>query len=229
MTNAKSFQDEWITAAEKDPYAALGLSLNAEDRRILKRYHQVAKLLHPDVQAGSHAPISQASEQLIARIINPAYQRLKQDKSRSEALANMRFRVRQLDRQGKLNPTFESAQQLLRIPESGRFECRLIDGAANLYLALAGLLAAGLEGIEKQTSPGERIDENLFARGAEFPDLETIPTNLFEALSALKQDSLLMDTIGELGAKTFFEFKEKEWSEFCSMVTNWEMDQYIDI
>ncbi|MEM9977671.1 MAG: DnaJ domain-containing protein, partial [Cyanobacteria bacterium P01_D01_bin.2] len=55
MTNAKSFQDEWITAAEKDPYAALGLSLNAEDRRILKRYHQVAKLLHPDVQAGSHA------------------------------------------------------------------------------------------------------------------------------------------------------------------------------
>ena len=118
MTNAKSFQDEWITVAEKDPYAALGLSLNAEDRRILKRYHQVAKLLHPDVQAGSHAPISQASEQLIARIINPAYQRLKQDKSRSEALANMRFRVRQLDRQGKLTPTFESAQQLLRIPEA---------------------------------------------------------------------------------------------------------------
>lgn len=118
MTNAKSFQDEWITVAEKDPYAALGLSLNAEDRRILKRYRQIAKLLHPDVQAGSNAPISQASEQLIAKVINPAYQRLKQDKSRSEALANMRFRVRQLDRQGKLTPSFESAQQLLRIPEA---------------------------------------------------------------------------------------------------------------
>ncbi|MBT9312719.1 J domain-containing protein [Leptothoe kymatousa] len=118
MTNAQSFQDEWITLAEKDPYAALGLSLNAEDRRILKRYRQIAKLLHPDVQAGSNAPISQASEQLIARIINPAYQRLKQEKSRSEALANMRFRVRQLDRQSKLTPSFESAQQLLRIPEA---------------------------------------------------------------------------------------------------------------
>ena len=91
MTNTKSFQDEWITVAEKDPYAALGLSLNAEDRRILKRYRQIAKLLHPDVQAGSNTPVSQTSEQLIAKIINPAYQRLKQDKSRSEALANMRF------------------------------------------------------------------------------------------------------------------------------------------
>ncbi|MEA5464015.1 J domain-containing protein [Leptothoe sp. PORK10 BA2] len=118
MTNANPFQDEWITAAEKDPYAALGLSLNAEDRRILKRYHQIAKLLHPDVQIGSNALISEASEQLIARVINPSYQRLKQEKSRSESLANMRFRVRQLDRQGKLKPSFESAQQLLRIPEA---------------------------------------------------------------------------------------------------------------
>ncbi|MEL7509212.1 MAG: DnaJ domain-containing protein [Cyanobacteria bacterium J06633_23] len=118
MTNAKPFQDEWITVSEKDPYAALGLSLNAEDRRILKRYRQIAKLLHPDVQVGNHAPISQASEQLIAKVINPAYQRLKQEKSRSEVLANMRFRVRQLDRQGKLIPSFESAQQLLRIPEA---------------------------------------------------------------------------------------------------------------
>lgn len=118
MTNAKPFQDEWIAAAERDPYAALGLSLNAEDRRILKRYHQIAKLLHPDVQSGSSSSISQAAEQLIAKVINPAYQRLKQEKSRSETLANMRFRVRQLDRQGKLTPSFESAQQLLRIPEA---------------------------------------------------------------------------------------------------------------
>ncbi|NEZ59249.1 J domain-containing protein [Adonisia turfae] len=118
MTNAKSFQDEWITVAEKDPYAALGLSLNAEDRRILKRYRQIAKLLHPDVQATNPTAISQISEQLIAKVINPGYQRLKQEKNRSEVLANMRFRARQLDRQGKLAPSFESAQQLLRIPEA---------------------------------------------------------------------------------------------------------------
>ncbi|MEO0374154.1 MAG: type III glutamate--ammonia ligase [Cyanobacteria bacterium P01_A01_bin.17] len=118
---------------------------------------------------------------------------------------------------------------MLRIPEAGRFECRLIDGAANMYLALAGLLAAGIDGIKKQTSPGERIDENLYARGSEFPDLPTLPANLYEALNALKQNTLLMETLGDLGAKTFFEFKEKEWNAFCDQVTDWEMDHYIDI
>ena len=118
---------------------------------------------------------------------------------------------------------------MLRIPEPGRFECRLIDGSANMYLALAGILTAGLEGLKQQISPGERLDENLFARGAEFPDLETLPTSLIEALGALKQDGLLMEMLSELGAKTFFEFKEKEWSAFCAQVTGWEMSQYIDI
>ena len=118
---------------------------------------------------------------------------------------------------------------MIRIPEPGRFECRLVDGSATLYLSLAGLLAAGLDGIKKQTSPGERIDENLFARGAEFPDLETLPSNLHEAMEALKQNQLLMATMGELGAKTFLEFKQKEWSAFCSQVTDWEMDQYMNI
>jgi glutamine synthetase type III len=118
---------------------------------------------------------------------------------------------------------------LLRIPEAGRFECRLIDGSANLYLALAGLLAAGLDGIEQKTSPGDRIDENLFARGAEFPNLETFPSSLIEALASLKQNSLLMETLGKLGAKTFFEFKNKEWNAFCARVTDWEIDQYINI
>ncbi|MEL6903699.1 MAG: type III glutamate--ammonia ligase, partial [Cyanobacteria bacterium J06606_4] len=73
------------------------------------------------------------------------------------------------------------------------------------------------------------LDENLFARGAEFPDLETLPTSLFEALSALKQNNLLTEMLGELGTKTFFEFKEKEWDAFCAQVTDWEMSQYVNI
>ncbi|MGC1308750.1 MAG: type III glutamate--ammonia ligase [Phormidesmis sp.] len=118
---------------------------------------------------------------------------------------------------------------MLRIPEAGRFECRLIDGSANLYLALAGLLAAGLDGLEHQTSPGERLDENLFARGAEFPNLKTLPTSLREALDVLEKNDLLMEMMGELGAKTFFEFKNKEWAAFCAQITGWELDQYINI
>ncbi|MBD2257112.1 type III glutamate--ammonia ligase [Pseudanabaena sp. FACHB-2040] len=116
---------------------------------------------------------------------------------------------------------------MLRIPEAGRFECRLVDGAANLYLVLAGLLAAGLEGIATQANPGQRIDENLFVRGSEF-DLQRLPSNLLEALEALKNDSLLMDVIGELATKTYFEFKYSEWDAFHAGITPWEMKQYVN-
>ncbi|MBD0269075.1 MAG: type III glutamate--ammonia ligase, partial [Cyanobacteria bacterium Co-bin8] len=116
---------------------------------------------------------------------------------------------------------------MLRIPESGRFECRLVDGAANLYLVLAGLLAAGLEGIATQANPGQRIDENLFVRGSEF-DLQRIPSNLLEALEALKNDSLLMNVMGELATKTYFEFKHGEWDAFHAGITPWEMKQYVN-
>lgn len=117
MTNA-GFDSEWINLAERDPYAAVGISVTAEDRRILKRYRQVAKLLHPDSLAGQDETTKVFANQVLSRIINPAYQRLKQEKTRSESLATMRFRVRRLARTEQLNPTFESAKQLLRIPEA---------------------------------------------------------------------------------------------------------------
>ncbi|MBE9136211.1 type III glutamate--ammonia ligase [Nodosilinea sp. LEGE 07088] len=118
---------------------------------------------------------------------------------------------------------------LIRIPDRGRFECRMIDGAVNLYLATAGILAAGLDGIKTQADPGDRIDENLFARGDEFPNLQTLPKNLYEAVEALKQDPLLMDMMGDLGAKTFLEMKAKEWDAFNAQITDWEMNQYVNI
>ncbi|MEO0409766.1 MAG: type III glutamate--ammonia ligase, partial [Cyanobacteria bacterium P01_A01_bin.135] len=73
------------------------------------------------------------------------------------------------------------------------------------------------------------IDENLFSRGTEFSDLEVLPGSLYEAMQAFKQDDLLLEMMGELGTKTFLEFKEQEWSEFSTRVTDWEMAQYINI
>lgn len=115
---------------------------------------------------------------------------------------------------------------MIRIPEGGRFECRLVDGAANLYLALAGILAAGLEGIEKQIEPGKRLDENMFLRDSD-PDLQPLPISLLEALQCLEQDSLLMSTLGE-GAKTFLDFKHQEWNTANAEVTDWERSQYLN-
>jgi glutamine synthetase len=115
---------------------------------------------------------------------------------------------------------------MIRIPEEGRFECRLVDGAANLYLALAGILAAGLEGMEKHLEPGKRLDENMFLRDSD-PDLRPLPISLLEALQCLEQDSLLMSTLGQ-GAKTFLDFKYQEWNTANAEVTDWERSQYIN-
>ncbi|MBD2102557.1 type III glutamate--ammonia ligase [Leptolyngbya sp. FACHB-261] len=117
---------------------------------------------------------------------------------------------------------------MVRIPEGGRFECRLVDGAVNLYLAQAGLLAAGLDGLAQHLQPGKRLDENMFTRGSEFPDLPTLPNSLIEALNFLEQDALLMATLGELGARTFLDFKHQEWNAYNAMVSPWEMEQYIN-
>lgn len=117
---------------------------------------------------------------------------------------------------------------LLRIPEGGRFECRLPDGSTNLYLAQAGLLAAGLEGINQHLPAGKPIDENMFVRGSEFPDLQTLPASLIEALRCLEQDELLMAMLGEQGAKTFLDFKYQEFDSHNAEVTSWELQQYIN-
>ncbi len=111
------FSSEWIKVAERDPYAALGLSVVADERRITKRYRQIAKRLHPDTQVGRPESEQVFVQQVLTKIVNPAYQRLKQENTRSEALASLRFKVRRMARNDKLKPTFESAQQLLRIPD----------------------------------------------------------------------------------------------------------------
>jgi glutamine synthetase len=116
---------------------------------------------------------------------------------------------------------------MIRVPEGGRFECRLIDGSVNLYLAQAGLLAAGLDGMAKQLKPGQPIEENMFVRGTEFPDLPTLPTSLLEALRCLEQDELLIKTLGE-GAKTYLDFKYQEWDSHNAEVTHWELENYVN-
>ncbi len=118
---------------------------------------------------------------------------------------------------------------MLRIPDKGRFECRLLDGSATLYLAQAGLLAAGLEGVEQQVQVGDRIDENMFVRGSEFSDLKTLPTSLLEALRYLEQDELLLATLGQQAAKTYLDFKAQEWKAYSAEVTAWEVEQYMSI
>jgi tetratricopeptide (TPR) repeat protein len=106
------FSLEWLNQFS-DPYAVLGLSVAADERRVLKRYHSVAKVLHPD-RLTNEAP-EQLAHQILARLINPAYQQLKQEKTRVDVIAMLRFRARRLGRQ-PLMPQSAIARRLIQVP-----------------------------------------------------------------------------------------------------------------
>lgn len=111
------FSTNWLNQFT-DPYAVLGVSVAADERRILKRYHRVAKQLHPDIQADHTAEYQDFVNQVLAKLVNPAYQRLKQDKNRSETLATLRFKVRRLVREDRFKPQGECSRRLLATPEA---------------------------------------------------------------------------------------------------------------
>jgi len=113
MSNFSS--SDWLTQFS-DPYAVLGLSVTADDRRVLKRYRTIAKVLHPDCYLNSDAEIRRTATQILAHLVNPAYQKLKQEKSRAECLATLRLRVRHMNREEPLTPQSTLAQRLLKTP-----------------------------------------------------------------------------------------------------------------
>ncbi|UOY10277.1 type I glutamate--ammonia ligase [Methanonatronarchaeum sp. AMET6-2] len=118
-----------------------------------------------------------------------------------------------------------------RAPESTRIELRSPDPSCNPYLALAVILNAGLDGIEKQLDAPEPVSENIYElteqKRREY-GIETLPGNLNEAINALKQDEVIMDTLGEEVADKFIMAKKTEWDEYKAYVNNWEINRYLE-
>lgn len=123
---------------------------------------------------------------------------------------------------------------LIRIPaargQATRVELRCPDPACNPYLSLAVCLMAGLDGIEKGLTPPDEITENIFAMSPEqrgSMGIEALPGSLEEALKALKQDKLIMDTLGEHVSSQYIAGKQAEWDEYRTRVSSWERDKYM--
>lgn len=122
--------------------------------------------------------------------------------------------------------------QMLRIPGPGRIENRAVDGSANPYLAAAGMLAAGLDGIKNRLPAGERNDRNMYEVSAETLALEgirTLPATLDEAVGELEQDAVLMAALGEQYGPAYVAAKRGEWREYHNSVSGWEVDNYLGI
>lgn len=110
---------------------------------------------------------------------------------------------------------------------AGRIEWRLPDPSCNVYAALAGTLAAGLDGMDRAMVPAAPYDEDLYERrvkGLEMPP--RLPTNLLEATNALESDVVLTQAVGAAFCKEFVALKRREWDEFNLQVSDWEMQRY---
>ena len=125
---------------------------------------------------------------------------------------------------------------MVRVPAPGRLEYRTADCSANPYLAAAGLLAAGLDGIARGLTVDAGHDGNLFLlspRQAEAEGLALLPSNLGEALDALEQDEVLCGALGSGYAAAYLETKRAEWDEYYEMtvksVTAWEVQRYLGV
>lgn len=119
---------------------------------------------------------------------------------------------------------------LVRIPY-GRLELRLPDGSANPYLATAAVIAAGLDGVEKELMPGEQHKENLYDYSLEEiaqQGIGILPQNLGEAMTALEQDPVICAGLGDKLSKEFIALKRMEWVDYSRHVSDWEVNRYLE-
>ena len=132
--------------------------------------------------------------------------------------------------------TGNNRTHMIRIPDPGRFELRLMDGSANPYLLQASILAAGLDGIKNKINPGNPLYCNMYEDFAKYPDLPKLPNELDQSLSQLKDNKSMNDAFGsdvissyvKLRNTEIKEFKSKESFDKAKAVTKWEKDNTLD-
>ena len=117
---------------------------------------------------------------------------------------------------------------MVRIPDSGRMELRIADGAANSYLLQAVLLAAGLDGIERKLDPGKRLDIDMYTEGHKVRGAKTLPLNMLDAIRAFEKDKILVQAMGAEFSSAYVKLRSREWAQYCQQLTQWERDTTLD-
>ncbi|WP_026478543.1 type I glutamate--ammonia ligase [Alkaliphilus transvaalensis] len=123
---------------------------------------------------------------------------------------------------------------LIRIPGSRgtgtRVELRNPDPTANHYLALAAILAAGLEGIKNKIEPPpyfEGCTYDLDEKTRKEKGIQRFPSSLEEALEEFENSQLMKDTLGEHVFNIYLNAKKQEWKEYHQQIHQWELDRYL--
>jgi len=133
----------------------------------------------------------------------------------------------------------KNRSDLVRVPDyqpgketATRIEFRAPDPACNPYLTFSALLAAGLEGIEKEYELADPVEENVFEMSSdarERREIGCLPGNLSDAISLAENSSLLRKTLGDHLFESFIKNKKIEWDQYRAQVTEYELKRYLPI
>jgi glutamine synthetase len=132
--------------------------------------------------------------------------------------------------------TGNNRTHMVRIPDQGRFELRLMDGSANPYLLQAGVIAAGLDGLNNKIDPGEPLQCNMYEDHEKYPDLPKLPNDLNESLERLKNNKMINEAFGNDVINSYLKLRSAELKEFSNNenfdktkpITEWERRNTLD-
>ncbi|MCD4776080.1 MAG: type I glutamate--ammonia ligase [Candidatus Aegiribacteria sp.] len=131
--------------------------------------------------------------------------------------------------------SMKNRSPLLRVPAARgngtRCEIRVPDPSCNPYLALAVILAAGLDGMENNMDCGDPVNRNIFSmsgREKKRLKIKTLPDSLCAALDCMEKDDVVKDTLGEHVFNHFLLNKRREWEEYIKVIHPWEVERYLD-
>ncbi len=132
--------------------------------------------------------------------------------------------------------TGNNRTHMIRIPDPGRFELRLMDGSANPYLLQASVLAAGLDGLKNKINPGKPLNCNMYEDHEKYPNLPKLPDELNQSLEKLKNNKDMNDAFGKETINSYIKLRNSEIKEFnkkesfdkTKSITKWEKNNTLD-
>ena len=124
---------------------------------------------------------------------------------------------------------FQNRTTALRVSAPGRFEYRSVDSAVNPYLSMAALIKAMEDGIQRELDPGAPEERNIYEAIAGGKQVKKIPMTFGDALDALDADEVIKSALPGDMYRVFSHYKRDEWERYCAQVTDWDVQEYLDV
>jgi len=128
---------------------------------------------------------------------------------------------------------------LVRVPmykpekeQASRVEFRSPDPACNPYLAFSVMLAAGLEGVEKEYELPEPVEQDIYRMSEEERrelGIDSLPGSLIEAIQLTEKSKLVRKTLGDHVFNSFIASKKVEWDDYRKCVHPYEIERFLPI